>query len=107
MRDDSCPRRPFARRVSWRVPRGGCLVVRLFTALVALALLLVVAPAAPVPSHLKPKNPPLFFPTKVGAKWVYRTGDLEETFVVTVVAEAGGTKVVTVVEVAADGQRYA
>ena len=31
--------------------------------------------AAPVPVHLMPKEPPLYFPTRVGAKWVYQYGE--------------------------------
>lgn len=44
---------------------------RLLVLLSAVTLLLAVAPAAPVPPP--PKTPPLYFPTTVGAKWVYQT----------------------------------
>ena len=49
---------------------------RLFVGLTVLTLLAGVSTtAAPVPVHLMPKEPPLYFPTRVGAKWVYQYGE--------------------------------
>lgn len=53
--------------------------------------------AAPIPQSRK--TPRLYFPTQVGAKWVYRDGSVEWTHVVSAVEEQEGAKVVTVSEV--------
>lgn len=39
--------------------------------LTSLALIVGATTAAPVPTHLMPKGAPLYFPTRVGAKWVW------------------------------------
>jgi len=41
------------------------------------------APAAPVPTHLLPKDPPLFQPIRKGAEWVYEGGGRTFTLSVT------------------------
>jgi hypothetical protein len=53
------------------------------------------AGAAPVPKHLM-KAPPVYFPTRVGAKWVYLRSGQEETHAVTKVEAKEGEMVVTV-----------
>jgi len=58
-----------------------------------------IAPAAPVPKHLM-KKPVYYYPTTVGATWVYN--DL--TLVVDQVEDAKGAKVVTVVSVTGAGK---
>src|SRR5690348_4862763 len=67
-------------------------------AMMAVFLLVALAPAAPVPKGAG--KPVLYFPVKVGAKWVYRTGyptgDEEETREVTRVVEKDGEFVVSV-----------
>jgi hypothetical protein len=52
--------------------------------------------AAPVPVHLMPKEPPLYFPTRVGAKWVYQVGKEELTLSVTAVERTERGTLVTV-----------
>jgi hypothetical protein len=67
-------------------------------------LLLAVAPAAPVPQT---KKGPPYFPTKVGAKWVYQwsypEGAHDVTLVVTGVDEKDGAAVVAVGRLEAAG----
>jgi hypothetical protein len=63
-------------------------------------LLLALAPAAPVP---KGEKGVLYFPTKIGAKWVYSTWDSERVEVVTAVEEKDGAKLVTVGYQSRDG----
>src|SRR5687768_3049115 len=68
--------------------------------LVAAPLLAILpaVPAAPVPRHLFPQ-PPAYFPTRVGDRWVmeYETsGEDTPPYVVTAVEDAGRAKVVTV-----------
>jgi hypothetical protein len=71
-------------------------VPRSLVVLPAVTLLLTVAAAAPVPKQAKP---PLYFPTKVGSKWVYQAGDKEWAEVVTKVEEtAEGTLVTVAIE---------
>ena len=72
-------------------------MVRLPTALCSLVALAPFVLAAPVPTHLMPRDPPLTFPTAVGTKWVYAlTGGGEQTIVISAVKEEGdGSKVVT------------
>jgi hypothetical protein len=73
------------------------------------ALLLIsfaVAPAAPVPTHLMPKDPPLAFPTRVGTTWVYDGAYGKLTIVISAVKEAkDGAKLVTTEIVGEDGKR--
>ena len=54
---------------------------RLLAASVALVITLNLV-AAPVPKDV-PKEQPLYFPTKVGTKWVYAHGDEDQTEVIT------------------------
>lgn len=57
------------------------------------AALVTVAPAAPIPEAAK--QPPLYFPTKVGTKCVYDQNGTEETVVVTEVERKGDGWLVT------------
>jgi hypothetical protein len=69
---------------------------RLLAVLMVPAALLAAVPAAPVPKN-SPRNSPLYFPTKVGATWIYDCGGTEYKRTVTQVRpEAGGAIVVTV-----------
>ena len=52
---------------------GGPTMTRLLTALFCLLGAVSIVPAAPVPVHLMPRDPPLTFPTTVGTKWSLRT----------------------------------
>jgi hypothetical protein len=54
--------------------------------------------AAPVPTHIFPKDPPAFFPTAVGTKWVYQTADGDHTWVITRVEKEDGARVVTITD---------
>jgi hypothetical protein len=65
-------------------------------ALIALALLLTTAPAAPVPREVR--RPSLYLPTTVGARWVYQLGDREYTRTVAEVRQEGGMAVVSIGE---------
>ena len=58
-------------------------MIRPLAGALVLAASTCIAPAAPVPTHLMPKEPPPFFPTKVGAKWVWQSGGREDAEVVT------------------------
>jgi hypothetical protein len=75
--------------------------------LISLAALAASAPAAPIPDVLK--EPVLYFPTKVGAKWTYthsyKNQPDHETVdgVVAVEEGADGAKVVTIGRLAAKG----
>jgi hypothetical protein len=62
------------------------------------------AVAAPVPKHLM-KPAPQYFPTRVGAMWVYLRGEVEETYVVTKVEVKENEKIVTVEQVEKDGTK--
>ena len=73
-----------------------CLCALIFACLYA-----VLAPAAPVPTHLM-KPPVYYFPTKVGAKLEYEEPGRHLTMIVTAVTERGGAKVVTVGRVERD-----
>jgi hypothetical protein len=72
-------------------------MARLLTALFSLVALVSFVPAAPVPTHLMPRDPPLAFPTTVGTKWVYELpSGGEQTIVISEVKEEkDGSKVVT------------
>jgi hypothetical protein len=77
-------------------------VPRLLAAVIAVALALSLAEAAPVPNG--EDKPVLYFPTKVGAKWVYSVvGVGEETEVINAVTAKDGVTVVTVDELDAKG----
>lgn len=69
---------------------------RLLVLFSAAVLPLAIAPAAPIPPP--PKTPPLYFPTKVGTKWVYQAeGEKKESVeVVMEVAEKDGAKLVRI-----------
>src|SRR5262249_33596713 len=60
----------------------------------AAVVLFAVAQAAPVPPP--PKTPPLYFPTKVGTKWVYENDKRESVEVVMEVKEKDGAKLVKI-----------
>ena len=84
---------------------------RLLVGLAVLALLVgATTTAAPVPVHLMRKGPPLYFPTWVGAKWVYEDGtkgvfgDINWTFSVTAVEETDAGALVTIAEHRSDGK---
>ena len=52
------------------------------------------APAAPVPTHLIPKEDPICYPRRVGDSWVHQLADSELTGTVTKVEKVdGGTRV--------------
>lgn len=69
---------------------------RLFAA-VLVALPLALAAAAPVPTHMIPKNE-FYYSTTVGVRWVYEyeATKVEHAFVITQVKDQGDTKVVSV-----------
>ena len=81
-------------------------MARLLTALFPLVTFVPLALAAPVPTHLMPRDPPLTFPTAVGTKWVYELpGGGEQTIVISAVKEEkDGSKLVTM-EYEEDGKR--
>src|SRR4029453_776509 len=77
-------------------------MTRLVISVPALALLLSLAAAAPVPKGAE--KAPLYFPTKVGAKWVYDDDGHKYTMVVTDVEARDGRMVVTTGLVGSDGR---
>src|SRR5262245_24881451 len=83
---------------------GGFAVLRLLAVFALVALFLPSAPAAPVPKEAD--KPPVYFPTRVGDKWVWGwVGDKTEfTEVVTAVEVKNGAKIITV-DTTADGWR--
>ncbi|MCI0702803.1 MAG: DUF3108 domain-containing protein [Planctomycetia bacterium] len=68
---------------------------RIIACLLALAFALPLG-AAPVPKHLFPKDQPLYFPTQVGAEWVYDDDGSQYKFAVTKVEQKENTTLVTV-----------
>ncbi len=76
-------------------------MARLF-AVVTVVVVLGLAPAAPVPKGAD--KPLLFFPTKVGTKWVYEQPGSDMTLVVAKVEAADGGALVTVEYVGEGGQ---
>ncbi|MBP3955678.1 hypothetical protein J8F10_10335 [Gemmata sp. G18] len=68
-------------------------MTRLFITLFVFVTLVALAPAAPVPPAQKPA---LYYPTSVGAKWVYEWGGSDRTEQVTAVDEKDGKTVVTI-----------
>jgi hypothetical protein len=64
----------------------------------AILLLLLATLPAPAAPALKTKGPALYYPTTVGARWVYQDPDKEHTFVVSRVEEKDGAFVVDVAE---------
>jgi hypothetical protein len=79
------------------LPMGG-LVIRFLAVLTVPVVLMTITLGAPVPRD-RSKEPPLYFPTRVGAKWVYQTGKTEQTEVVTKVRQNDEIKVITVAQV--------
>jgi hypothetical protein len=74
-------------------------------ALVCLIAAVPLVPAAPVPTHLMPKDPPLYHPVQKGARWVYEGGARAGTFEVTAVEdEKEGAQLLTIAEVSKDGK---
>jgi hypothetical protein len=72
--------------------RRGAIVV---AALAVLAVGVEQLPAAPVPTHLMPKDKPFSFPG-VGATWVYTSGNgREETITISSVEDKDGAKLIT------------
>ena len=71
--------------------------------LLAPVLLAAFAQSAPVPKHLMPKDPLLDHPTAVGTKWVYESGRIEETLVLTKAERKDGAVLVTIECVTAPG----
>ncbi len=69
-------------------------MIRALAVLPALAVILAVAPAAPVPKERS--KGPLYFPTAKGAKWVYALGQAELVEVVSAVERKGGATLVSV-----------
>ena len=67
--------------------------MRLLLASILCAALLAVTSAAPVPKDAS--KPVLYFPTQVGAKWVYKEGDSEVVYRITSVAQRGEVARVT------------
>ncbi len=61
--------------------------------------------AAPVPTHLMPKEPPCFYPTAVGTTWVYDRGNSEETITISKVENKDGGKLITTEYIKAGGQQ--
>lgn len=74
---------------------------RLIACAAAALLVVAVAPAAPVPSHLG-RPPVYYFPTTVGAKLEYEEPGRQITMIVTDVRDQGGAKVVSVGRLAPD-----
>jgi hypothetical protein len=68
----------------------------LLAVLLAVVLLPLLAPAAPVPKHLMKDRPEYYFPTTVGAKWVYDDTGGDYVVIVSQVEDRKGTRVVTV-----------
>lgn len=73
--------------------------------LALLAFALGRSPAAPVPTHLMPKDTPFSYPTTVGTTWVYDLGGREDTRTISKVEDKDGAKLVTTEHVLADGKR--
>lgn len=81
-------------------------MIRLLPTAFSLVAIVSFAFAAPVPTHLMPRDPPLNFPTTVGTKWVYKLANGgEQTIVISAVKEEkDGSKLVTT-EYVEDGKR--
>lgn len=64
-------------------------------------------PAAPVPKHLMPRDPPFNYPATVGTAWVYTFANgVEETITVAKVEEKDGAKLVTTEYVRPNGNAH-
>jgi hypothetical protein len=75
-------------------------MTRLLSAVIGLGLALPLV-AAPVPTHLFPKDPPLYHPIRKGTRWVYLEGGDEHRYVVTEVqkSKSGDATLVSIAEV--------
>ncbi|MBP3956291.1 hypothetical protein J8F10_13455 [Gemmata sp. G18] len=72
-------------------------MVRLLVVLLAVVALIGLAPAAPVPKHLLPKDGPLYHPVQKGTRWVYLDNGAEYHYELTAAdPTASGTTVVTI-----------
>jgi hypothetical protein len=69
---------------------------RLLVSLLGLIAFLAGSFAAPVPAHLMPKTGPLYYPTKVGTKWVYLVNGKEQSKCITKAEVRDGATLVTV-----------
>src|SRR5262245_37295786 len=69
----------------------------------AVLLILLATLTAPAAPALKSKSPALYYPTTVGARWVYQNPGAESTFVVTRVEEKEGAFLVDIA-IVADGR---
>jgi hypothetical protein len=69
-------------------------VSRLITSTLTLALVLAVAPAAPIPKE-RAKTPD-YYPTALGSKWVYKVGETEMATEVTAVEAKKGARLATI-----------
>src|SRR5205809_1242554 len=77
---------PIPLRLPMRILHGGIL----------LALPLAMAAAAPVPTHLMPKDDPICYPLRVGDRSVFQAGDSETISTVTKVENVeSGIRVTT------------
>ena len=81
-------------------------MTRLLSAFLGLASAVALVAAAPVPTHLMPKDPPLYHPVQKGTRWVYEGGLHEGTFVISAAEkdEKDKTTVVTIARVQPDGK---
>ncbi len=78
---------------------------RLLICVAIAASIATIAPAAPVPTHLMPKDPPFDFPTRVGTTWVYDAEGEEKTLVISRSEDEPGGKLVTTEWVDSNGKR--
>jgi hypothetical protein len=81
-------------------------MTRLLGAFFGLAGAVALVAAAPVPTHLMPKDPPLYHPVQKGTRWVYEGGLHEGTFVISAAEkdEKDKTTVVTIAQVQPGGK---
>ena len=73
-----------------------------------LACVVALGSAAPAPTHLFPRESPLFHPVQKGTRWVYEGGPHTGTYVVSAVEknEKDGSTVVTITQVREGGKEY-
>jgi hypothetical protein len=81
-------------------------MIRPLGIVIAALFALPFAPAAPVPTHLFPKDAPLVIPTKVGTTWVYECDGREKTLAITSAEGKNGAVHVTTEWIARDGTRF-
>jgi hypothetical protein len=77
---------------------------RLLASLLVPVLLVAIAPAAPVPTHLFPKTPAYYFPTTVGTTWVYENQNWVETQTITKAESISRGVLITIEKVHEDGR---